>query len=340
MDDLEALVDEVASASNFSGVVRIDRRDEPTFAVAFGLADRAWHISNTVETRFAIASGSKGFTALAIVSLIEEGVLDLATTARTLLGDDLPLIDNRVTVENLLAHRSGIGDYLDEDEGEQEQQPREQLAGYPMSVPVQELARTEQFLPALDGHPQLFEPGTSFHYCNGGYVVLALIAERASGTSFHDLVRDRVCRPAGMVHTEFLRSDELPGDVAIGYLATDGLRTNVFHLPIRGNGDGGIYSTAEDIHAFWESLYAERIVSTKWVTLMTTPHSHASDSISYGLGFWLHRAGHGVRLEGSDAGVSFRSVHDPRAGHTHTVIANDPDSAWPVSRRLIEYFSD
>jgi beta-lactamase family protein len=60
-----------------------------------------------VDTRLGLASGGKGFTALAVVSLIEEGVLELSTTARSVLGGDLPLIDDRVTVEQLLAHRSG-----------------------------------------------------------------------------------------------------------------------------------------------------------------------------------------------------------------------------------------
>ena len=57
----------------------------------------------------------KGLTALAVVSLIDDGTLDLTTTARSVLGDDLPLIDDGVTIEHLLAHRSGIGDYFDEE---------------------------------------------------------------------------------------------------------------------------------------------------------------------------------------------------------------------------------
>ena len=65
-----------------------------------------------------------------------------------------------------------------------------------MSVPVQELATTEQFLAVLGGHATAFPPGEKFAYCNGGYVVLALIAERASGTPFHALVQANVCRPA------------------------------------------------------------------------------------------------------------------------------------------------
>ena len=74
--------------------------------------------------------------------------------------------------------------------------------------------------------------GERFAYNNGGYVVLALLAERASGVDFHELVRTLVCEPAGMVDTAFLRSDELPGRAALGYLGKDGLRTNVFHLPV------------------------------------------------------------------------------------------------------------
>ena len=117
-------------------------------------------------------------------------MLELDTTARSVLGDDLPLIDDAVTVEHLLAHRSGIGDYLDEDD-------EPDVKDYLMPVPVHELATTEQYLAVLDGHPTKFAPGERFAYCNGGYVVLALIAERASGVPFHDLVQQRVCAPAG-----------------------------------------------------------------------------------------------------------------------------------------------
>ena len=188
------------------------------------------------------------------MSLVERGELGLDTTARSLLGADLPLIDDRVTVEQLLAHRSGIGDYLDEDEVADNND-------YVLTVPVHELATTEQFLAVLDGHPMKYEPGERFNYCNGGYMVLALLAERASGVPFHDLVDQRVCRPAGMTDTSFLRSDELPGRAAVGYLDDDGLRTNVLHLPVRGNGDGGIYTTRPTSTPCGTPLFAGRIVS-------------------------------------------------------------------------------
>jgi hypothetical protein len=54
----------------------------------------------------------------------------------------------------------------------------------------------------------------------------------------------------------------------------------------------------------------------------------------YGLGFWLHESGDAVVLEGYDAGVSFRSVHDSVSRLTHTVIANTSEGAWPLTKAL------
>ena len=328
MQSLQDAVDEAAERTGFSGVVRVDRAGETELSAAYGFADRAHGIRNTVETLFATASGTKGLTALAVMSLVERGTLELGTTARSLLGDDLPLVGDDVTIEHLLAHRSGIGDYLDED-------AVDSITDYVMPVPVHELATTEQYLSVLGGHETVSPAGERFAYNNGGYVLLALLAERASGVDFHDLVRTLVCEPAGMVDTAFLRSDELPGRAALGYLPVDGLRTNVLHLPVLGTGDGGIYSTAADLNAFWDALFAGRIVSPERVAEMVRPHSDwPEESKRYGLGFHLHATGDAVWLEGYDAGVSFASLHQPSSSLTYTVISNWSDGAWPIVRLL------
>ena len=323
-------IDALAERTGFSGVVAVDRAGEVEFARAYGLANRAWAVPNEVGTRFALASGAKGFTALTVLSLVADGSLDLATPARSVLGGDLPLIGDAVTVEHLLAHRSGIGDYVDEDAGHG-------IADYVLPVPVHRLASTEAYLAVLDGFPAKFPPGERFAYCNSGYVVLALIAERVSGVPFADLVRDRVSGPAGLTGTGFLRSDELPGGVALGYL-DEGPRTNVFHLPVLGSGDGGIYSTVADVSALWRALFAGRIVPPRWVAEAVRPRSDryvgAFDGRGrrYGLGFWLEDEGGVVYLGGYDAGVSFRSRHDPATATTWTVVSNTSNGAWPIAR--------
>lgn len=335
MNDIAGSVHRLASETGFSGVVRIDRGDDPPFSEAYGMAHRGYQRPNTDDTQFAIASGGKGFTALAVVSLIVDGALSLDTTARSILGEDLPLIADDVTVEHLLAHRSGIGDYIDEEDESLDSN------AYVLRSPVHQLATTEAFLPELDGYPTKFPAGERFSYCNGGYVVLALIAERASGDGYHDLVRERVLEPAGLADTGFLRSDESSGRMAVGYLHADGLRSNVLHLPVRGNGDGGIYTTAADMHAFWHAFSAGRIVPEAWVAEMTRPHSEVPEEAPrYGLGFWLAEEGPSVKLVGGDAGVAFYSVHDHTVPSTWTVISNVTGGAWPMARQLSSVIGD
>jgi CubicO group peptidase (beta-lactamase class C family) len=319
-------IDKIAEETGFSGVAWVDRGGEIEFAKAYGLANRAYRVPNSLDTRFGIASGSKGFTALAVLSLVRAGALELSTTARSLLGKDLPLIADDVTVEHLLTHTSGIGDYLDEEADTE-------ITDYFVGA-AHELTTTEAFLPLLDGHPTKYRAGDRFSYCNGGFVVLALLAERASGVGYHDLVRERVLRPAGMTRTDFLRSDELPADAAVGYLPLDGVdRSNIFHLPVLATGDGGIHTTAADISTFWRALFAGDIVDS--VEEVLRPRCDVpEDSRRYGLGFWLHGSTDTAILVGYDAGASFKSTHDPHTGTTRTVLSNTSPGAWPIARVL------
>ncbi|MGW4482351.1 serine hydrolase domain-containing protein [Amycolatopsis sp. NPDC004368] len=318
---LEEEIDRLAGETGFSGVVSVSRGGETVLARAYGLAHRGYGVPNTVDTRFGIASGTKGFTALVVVSLIVDGLLSLSTRVRSLLGVGLPLIDGAVTVEHLLSHRSGIGDYCSEDDESPPPHP-------------QVLTSAAAYLPVLEGFPQRFAPGSAFAYNNGGFAVLALVAERAAGLPFADLVRTRVTDPAGM-GSAFLRSDALPGDAATGYLE-DG-HTNVFSLPVVGSGDGGLYCTAGDFTAFWRAFHAGRLVPPEWVARMTAAVSAETDTRErhrYGLGFWLPARGDTVMLEGYDYGVSFRSVSHPADGLVFTVASNTSEGAWPLTRWL------
>jgi CubicO group peptidase (beta-lactamase class C family) len=323
-------VDAAIEACQFSGVVRVDQGGRVVFERAAGLADRRWSIPMTTATRLSMASGTKGFTALAVMALVESGELRLDTPARSLLGADLPLIDDGVTVEHLLAHRSGIGDYLDES-------TLGDIETYAMPVPVHQLDSTEGYVTSLDGYPQVSPPGEEFAYNNGGYVVLALLAERAAKMPFEQLVDELVVKRAGLANTEFLRSDSLARGVATGYLDLEGLRTNSLHLPVLGSGDGGLFTTAADMATFWTALFDGRIVSEDKVRLMTAPRSESpKHKRRNGMGFWLTMNGPTVFLEGYDAGVSFRSMHDPTTSTTRTTISNTSEGTWNLLRSVAE----
>jgi len=323
-DEIETL----AEAEDFSGVVTVSRSDERIVEIARGFADRPNGRPNTLGTRFGLASATKGLTALTVASLIESGELRGETTLRSLLPEALPLVDPAVTIEQLLGHTSGVGDYLDEDElGD--------VDDYVMTIPVHRLAAPRDYLPVLDGHPQKTPPGSAFAYNNGGYVLLSIAVEAATGRSYYDLVQERVLDPAAMADTAFVRSDRLPAGAAIGYLA-DG-RSNVLHLPVRGAGDGGVYSTAKDLETFWKALFAGRILPTAVVDRLVAPRHATPDGRNrYGLGFWLRPDRETVRLEGADAGVSCRTAYDRPSGLTYVVISNTSTGAWPLVRFIEE----
>jgi CubicO group peptidase (beta-lactamase class C family) len=329
--DLVSQLTTIAAETDFSGAAVAHGGSgrggaERVVELVHGFADRANGRPNTLDTRFGTASATKGLTALAAASLIESGDLSFETTLRDLTSDDLPHVDPAVTVEDLLGHTSGVGDYLGEDAiGD--------IDDYLLSIPAQRLSDPDAYLPLVASPGQAEPPGDRFRYNNGGYVMLSVAIERATGLSFYDVVRRRVLQPAGMHDSGFFRSDRLPHRIAHGYTA-DG-RTNVFHLPVRGAGDGGLYSTVDDIESLWSALFGGRIVSGEMAGRLTSPRSDApSQGMRYGLGFWLRPDRPTVMLEGMDTGVSFRSAHDIESGAGYTVISNTSSGAWPLIRIL------
>lgn len=319
-----AQVSEVAKASGFSGVCAVDTGDTQAFELAAGLAHRAHRVPNTPLTRFAIASGSKAFTALTVMRLVEEGALALDSRVRDLIGPDAPPIADALTVEHLLTHTGGFTDYLDETDWRPED--------YVLAVPPHTLTSASAYLPVLSGVVrQVGAPGEAFAYSNAGYVLLGIIVERNTGEPFHQVVAREVFRPAGLADTAFLRSDELPARAATGYLGVDGDRTNVLHLPVIGSGDGGAFTTAADVHRFWRALFDGAIVAPEAVRAMIAPRWEAPDEgLWCGMGFWCDLQRATVVLDGHDAGVSFWTSHHPASATTMTVLSNTSDGAWPV----------
>lgn len=328
-DDLSAALRRVADEHGCSGAVRIDVPNRSPVELAAGLANRAEGIANTPATRFGVASITKGFTALTIQSLIADGLLTADATLRDILGDQLPNVDPAVTIEHLLTHRSGVGDFLDESQlGDIDDHVLGGRSAHTFVRPI-------DYLPLMAHLPQTSPPGERFAYNNGAFVMLSMVIDELTD-SFHDAVVERVLRPAGMAESGFFRSDDLPGNTALGYLQ-DG-RTNVLHLPVIGAGDGGIYLAAGDCVRFWETLRTGRIVEAATVDSTTTVVTPDADDggTAYGRGFWLSADADHVWLEGMDAGVSAQTGWIRSSGITYAVLSNTSSGAWPMVRALLE----
>ena len=174
-----------ANVADFSGVVLVGRGDEILTVQAYGLADGAADRANTIDTRFNLGSINKTFTALAIAQLIQRGRLSLDDV----LAKHLPEYPNReaaakITIRNLITHRSGIATFMRLDFGD--------------ATSLADLVKH------VGAAPQSFEPGARQEYSNGGYVVLGRVVEVVSGQSYDDYVANHIYKPAGMTRTSFV----------------------------------------------------------------------------------------------------------------------------------------
>jgi CubicO group peptidase (beta-lactamase class C family) len=234
---VDAEVTQLAGKGAFSGVILLARGGKPIFQKAWGLADRGLSVPNTIDTKFNIGSIGKAFTRAAVMDLVKSGRLTLGdTVSKHLPGIKIPSPD-RITIEQLLDMKSGLGDIF----GKRYQE-----------TPKENLRELSDFLPLFDSAPLRFEPGQGREYSNAGYVVLGLIIEKVSGKPYWDAVRERVFTPAGMTSTGPFGPDEIVANRAIGYTKAEngGWRSNVYALPGRASSAGGVHSTAADLLAF------------------------------------------------------------------------------------------
>jgi CubicO group peptidase (beta-lactamase class C family) len=322
-------------ALEFSGVATVAGPHGLIAEVAMGLADRANGVEIEPETRFGIASVGKLFTATALVSLFEQGAASLADRVVDLLpaARRPSALDERMTLEHLLTHTSGMADYVDEVAGERYEDLW--LTWNPAIV-----RRPIDLLPMFADRPPLAAPGEQVRYNNAAFVLLGLALEALTSRPYEQVVEMEVFEPSGMTATGFPALDDVAPGLAIGYQppddAVDAWRTNVYAIPARGQPDGGAYSTTGDLLRFLDAWLAGRLTGTHWRDEMMRPRVRDEEA-HWGLSV-LHlgegaraRFGHG----GTDPGASARLAFYPESGLRIAVLSNVTEGTG-ASFRAIE----
>jgi len=251
MSNITSYAQKLSDANHFSGVVLIAKDGEPVLSRAWGLADVASKTPNTVDTKFNIGSINKFFTKTAIAQLAESGKLSPDDTIRKHLPDYPSPVADKITIQQLIDHRSGLGDIF----GERYE-----------AAPPSKLRELSDFLALFADRPLEFEPGTSQRYSNAGYIVLGLIIEKLSGEKFRDYVQHHIFDPAGMKNSGFFAVDETVANRATGYTMRDGAERhpNTRTLPGRPSSAGGAFATASDLLRFMKALEGKKLASAKW----------------------------------------------------------------------------
>ena len=318
---MEKLIEKIrtkAAETSFSGVVSVSRGGKQLYGEAFGYADIANIRENRLKTKFAIASGTKLFTALGIGTLIDAGKLSLQTTVKDIFGKDFSYVHPKATIAQFLTHSSGIWDYYDED---MDIDPE----NFNVAIPWSQLQTPSDYSPLFENQRPKYFPGEKFSYSNGGFIFLGVIIEHLTGQLYRDYIKEHVFTPAGMRDSGYFAFNQLPGNTAYGY-KTSG-ETNIYNLPVRGGSDGGAYTTAPDVKNLWKALWGNKILSKALTKEYLIPHITIDDPVKYGYGLYISQFS-GMDMYffvGGDAGVGFDSRYIPEKDLQITIISNFTD---------------
>ncbi|MDT3399710.1 serine hydrolase domain-containing protein [Streptomyces sp. B1866] len=317
----EALERAVA-AKDLPGAGATARRDGRTWHGATGAADLATGRAWTPRDHFRAGSITKTFTAVVLLQLQQEGVLDLDDTVERWLpgvvrghGND----GRRITLRRLLNHTSGLPNYFDDPA------LRAQLTGPAFFVHRYDTKTPRDLLRAALRHPPVFEPGTGWRYSNTNYTVAGMVIERATGHSYAEEATRRVLVPLGLAGTSFPGTtptlpEPHPVEYALGPpggpLPWDATAMN----PSWYGAAGELVTTTGDLNRFYGSLLAGRLLGPAAMAEMFDGVATGVPGVdAYGLGVFAHRLPCGVTVWGHDGGTvggTSDAVGTPGGRHT------------------------
>ena len=265
---------------------------KPLVRRGYGRSEVEAGVAAGPATNYRLASVSKQFTAAAILLLAQDGALSVDDPVRKWLPA-LPAVAAPITLRNLLAHTSGLVDYED--------LMPEPYTGQIRDTGVLDLLAKE--------HRLYFTPGSQYRYSNSGYALLALVVERASRQSFPDFLRERIFQPLGMRDTlAFVAGGPAVPHRAFGYSDDHGTwRRTDQSTTSAVLGDGGIYSSIDDLANWDAALYDDRLLSDASRALAFGPQTAVSGEPGvshYGFGW---RIGDGMLWHSGET-IGFRNV--------------------------------
>lgn len=254
---IDAVIAHFDSAKVPGCVAGVEQGGAPPIIRAYGFADLNFEVKNTAETRFEVGSVSKTFTAASILMLIQDGKLKLDDDIRKYLPE-MPDYGDRITIDNLLIHTSGIRDwsYLME------------IAGWPRTTRAY---TNNDVLHMLANQRGLyFKPGADYDYSNSNYVLLAIIAGRVEKMPLSEFSRARIFEPLGMTSTSWRTNfQRVEKNMAKAYIETDTGFTE--RMPFENvYGDAGIITTVPDLLK-WNDALSNRKLGRSVGEMMETP---------------------------------------------------------------------
>ncbi|SDY05070.1 alkaline D-peptidase. Serine peptidase. MEROPS family S12 [Micromonospora pattaloongensis] len=293
-DALQQALDDVV-ALGASGALAELRDGDGVWRGGSGVAELGHSRPVPTDGRFRVGSVTKTFVATVVLQLVGEGRLGLDDPVERWLPKTLPAGD-RITVRHLLQHRSGLYNYTDEVLSRIEDFIRDRYRTY----------RPRDLVALAADKPLLFEPGTSWSYCNTNYILLGLVIERVTRRAYGDEIARRILRPLRAWRTELPGTDPfIAGPHAHGYLPVErdgGIQpVDITAMnPSVAGAAGEMISTAADLNRFYRALLTGRLLRPAQLRAMTT---QLAGPLEYGLGIFRVPLPSGTMLWGHTGGI-------------------------------------
>lgn len=340
-ENISKQVDEfMSSQKDFSAVLLVAHKGKPVYYKAFGYREFAQQIPLQKTDIFELASVSKQFTAMIIMMLKEKGKLGYEDLVEKYLN--IPYKD--ITIRHLLTHTSGLPDYQDIMDKYWDKS---------------KVANNNDILEYLNKYapPKLFEPGAKYGYSNTGYVLLASIAEKASGKDFIEICRQWIFKPLKMnsANIRTLQEKATTINFAIGhiyvkekerYIRADSFPSSDYTIWL-GNrkGPGRISSTVADLLKWDRALYRNKLVKQTTLQEAFSPMKVSDGSLSYyGFGWMLRSdsiSGKVVMHTGSNPGYRTQIIRYTGRNKTIILLCNNAHKNFEqIIKRIEEIICD
>ncbi len=261
--------------------IAIAKDNELLFAKGYGNADREKGRVATPATIYPIASVSKFVTAIAIMKLVDQKKLKLDDDVLDILpGFPQQSSMNRITIDHLLRHTSGLVDYM-------KWVDSLTLSGTTVS--------DTEFINFIN-RPLLFKPGTEFSYSNSGFKALTMIIEKISGLQFHDFIVKEIAEPMGLPSLGVWPYNSTHPDATVNYeIHNDSIQIGTIEDLPYFSGDGALSASVIDIVKLPGLLQEEKIFPEHLLNKMLSQTILGSFKIDYGTGTRLGNvSGHPV----------------------------------------------
>ena len=320
-----AQVDEVFAAytGNVPGAaVMVIHNGKPVLTKTYGMANLESQTPITPQTNFRLASVSKAFTAMCVLMLIEDDYLTYDATLCDIFPD-FPEYGKQITIRNLLQHTSGLIDY-------------ESLMPDTATAQVHD---SDALAMMMAQDSTYFAPGSDYSYSNTGYALLAMIVEKIGAMPYPEFLKTRIFEPLGMSNTlAFVNGYNSVPNRAFGYTVhEDSIEFTDQSSTSAVLGDGGIYSSLEDMFKWDQALLANTLVGDSTMQLAYTPNLE-----TYGFGWRIDEVDGHRRIHHNGSTRGFRNCFQRFPDDNFAVIVltnrNSPESVQPLAEKVVEIY--